>query len=83
MRCGSAMMEGRCCSWLVRASCCSSDDETLAVQERGLSPCLGDGVTFRISTHLATARAADKSNAATAKHAGAHRQCHVINFSPF
>ena len=63
---------------LVRASCCSNDDGTLAVQERGLSPCVGDGVTFRISTHLATAKAAEKSDAAAAKHAGAHRQGHVV-----
>ena len=70
----SAMMQGGCCSLSIRASCCSSHDETLAVQERGLSPCLGGGVTFRISTHLATAKAAEKSDAAAAKHAGAHTQ---------
>lgn len=51
------------------------------MQERGLSPCLGDGVTFRISTHLATAKAAEKSDAAAAKHAGAHRQGRVIKAS--
>ena len=48
------------------------------MQERGLSPCLGGSVTFRISTHLATAKAAEKSDAAAAKHAGAHTQDRVI-----
>ena len=48
------------------------------MQERGLSPCLGDGVTFRVSTHLATAKAAEKSDAAAAKHAGAHTKGHII-----
>jgi hypothetical protein len=40
------------------------------MQDNSLNPGSGDKVTFRVATHLATAKAAEKAGGANSKYAG-------------
>ena len=53
----------------------------MCLQDSSLNPGTGDKVTFRVATHIATARAAEKADGPNSKYAGlSHKAMHHLCF---